>query len=348
MAYIKKEYEQPAAYQSAYSDTINNLVGKVANGEKFTYDPATDAAYQAYAKEYGRLGQQANENTMSNVALNTGGLVNSYAVTAGQQAQNDYNQQLTAKIPELEQVAYERYNADRSYNLDSLNAMSNLEAQALNQYNTDRSYNRDVYESDRNFDYDNYTNQRDFDYQAGRDKVSDQQWQKSYNLDVSTEKFNEKYQTDNAKYQKMLDSWTTLGYATKSVAKYFGVKKGTKTSDQNYRNATLVASSSKKASTSTKSSGRSGGSGKSSGGTKSSNNNGGGNTKTKSTWTASGDSRIKAGWLTKGQRANLKDAGSKDKFNQLYKKYKAIYNKNSDVKDDIANKYILADLKKHK
>jgi hypothetical protein len=97
------------AYESAYSTEISNLIDKVTNREAFEYDPANDAAYKSLAKEYGRLGDEVRTNTLADVAMNTGGLASSWAVTAANQAQNQYNQALTDKIPALMEAAYGRY-----------------------------------------------------------------------------------------------------------------------------------------------------------------------------------------------------------------------------------------------
>lgn len=253
------------AYESAYSATIDDLVNKAVNREEFSYDPATDQAYQAYAKEYGRLGDQARENTLGDVAGNTGGLVSSYAVTAAQQAQNQYNQALTDKIPALMEAAYARYNDDFNGKLSLIGTLQGLDDSAYGRFSDQRDYDRSVFESDRNYDYQvgrdqvadsqwqqqfDYTKERDqvadkqwqdtFDYQKDRDKVSDSQWKKEYDLSVRAQEYEEKYNDEQAKYQKMLNSWQTLGYATDAVAKYFGVPKGTQTSDYKFSAAQLA------------------------------------------------------------------------------------------------------------
>ncbi|WP_251616093.1 hypothetical protein [Senimuribacter intestinalis] len=272
MAYEKKEYQESGAYQSAYQDTISGLVNKVASGEKFNYNPMTDQAYQAYASQYKRLGDAARQNTLSDVAINTGGLASSYATSAAAQAQNEYNQALTDKIPELEALAYEKYNNERNYNLNALGALQALDDSAYGRWSNDRDYNRSKYEYDQNFDFQNYVDDRNFGYQQERDKVADAQFDKTYDLDVKNYKlnkqaqeFNQKMQKDEFKYKKMLDTWNTYGYATSEVAKYFGVKKGTATSDQKYKDADLAyryaALNASKSSGSGGGSGGSGGSG---------------------------------------------------------------------------------------
>lgn len=253
------------AYESVYSNTIDDLVNKAINREEFNYNPATDQAYQAYAKEYGRLGSQARENTLGDVAGNTGGLVSSYATTAAQQAQNQYNQALTDKIPALMEAAYARYSDDFNNNLNLIGMLQGLDDAEYGRFSDQRDYERNVFESDRNYNYQmgrdaiadsqwqkqfDYNAERDqiadqqwqdsFDYQKDRDQVADSQWQKEYDLSVRAQKYEEKYRDEQAKYQKMLNSWQTLGYASASVAKYFGVPKGTQTSDYKFSAAQLA------------------------------------------------------------------------------------------------------------
>ena len=264
------------AYESAYAGTIDELVNKAVNREAFSYDPATDQAYQAYAKEYGRLGEQARQDTLGDVANNTGGLVSSYATTAAAQAQNQYNQALTDKIPELMQAAYARYNDDFNNNLNMIGVLQGLDNDEYGRFSDQRDYDRGVFVSDRNynyqvgrdavadaqwqsqfdyqkdrdavadqqwqaeFDWTKETDQRDFDYQAGRDQVADSQWQAEYDLDVRAQEYYEKVTDDQNQYEKMLTNWNTLGYATKEVAKYFGVPEGTQTSDYKFAAANLA------------------------------------------------------------------------------------------------------------
>lgn len=130
----------PGEYKSTISPTIDSLVNRVANRQEFTYDPETDAAFKAYEKKYTRLGNNAREDTLADVATNTGGLASSYAVSAAAQAQNDYNQQLTDLIPQLMQAAYERYDADRNYDLGAISSLQSVDDSRFNQFDANRSY----------------------------------------------------------------------------------------------------------------------------------------------------------------------------------------------------------------
>lgn len=204
-------------YKSAYSSMIDELVNKAINRQPFQYDPATDPAYQAYARQYLRLGDEAGRDTLADVASQTGGIASSYAVTASQQARNAYNQALTDKIPSLMETAYNRYRNDYNDNLAGIGTLQGLDDSLYNRFANDRQYRRGVYESDR--DYDRGVLESDRDFNEGV-----RQYNQNYALDKQAQE-----------YERMLNSWTTLGYATKEVAKYFGVPEGTKTDDSKYR-----------------------------------------------------------------------------------------------------------------
>jgi len=172
-------------FKSAYSEQIAALVQKAQdNTANFKYDPMTDVSYQALAKEYARLGDRANENTLANQAALTGGRASSYAVSAAAQAQNQYNQALTDKIPELERLAYDRFNADRNYGLNLLGTMKSLD---------DSAYSR-------------FTDQRNFDYQQGRDNVADSHWDKTFDYQKLRDSVADSHWDKNFDYQKQRDN----------------------------------------------------------------------------------------------------------------------------------------------
>lgn len=190
-------------FKSAYSEQIAALVQKAQdNTANFKYDPMTDASYQALAKEYARLGDRANENTIANQAALTGGRASSYAVSAAAQAQNQYNQALTDKIPELERLAYDRFNADRNYGLNLLGTMKSLDDSAFNRFTDQRNFN---YQQGR----DNVTDQhwdKTFDYQKLRDSVADSHWDKNFDYQKQRDNVSDSHWERNFNYQQGRDS----------------------------------------------------------------------------------------------------------------------------------------------
>lgn len=196
MATTKPAYEQPAEYISQYQGQMDAALDKVTNREAFTYDPLKDVSYQNLAKIYQEQGEQAAKNTMGDAAALNGGFGSSYAMTASQQARNDYNQMLASQIPALKEAAYNQYLGEQNLNLSSLDALRAADDTAYGRYRDSVSDNQyqygidyDAYRDDvadsqwqKSYDRSVYESDRDYDYQKERDKVADSQWAKEYAL----------------------------------------------------------------------------------------------------------------------------------------------------------------------
>ena len=202
-----------SGYQSPYSKQMGELTNKVVNREAFSFDPNTDQSYQALAQQYGRLGDRARQDTMADVSGNTGGMVSSWAVTAGQNAQNDYNQQLVGQIPSLLDAAYSRYQGEFNMNNSALSQLQSLDDSKYGRFADNRDYSRGVYESDRGYNRDKYESDRDYTYGVSRDKVADSQWGQEFNYGKSRDKVGDSQwqkefglETDQFNWQKKKSS----------------------------------------------------------------------------------------------------------------------------------------------
>lgn len=176
---------QIGTYESKYGDQLDSSLNTITN---WKYDPMQDASYQALAKVYGKRGNEAAKNTLADAASLNGGYGTSYAVSAAQQARNQYNQELAALIPDLEQNAFNK--AQITYN-----ALRDAD-------DTDYGRFRDT-EGDRQWQWSQ-------NYNAYRDKVGDEQWLYSQNY--------QKYQDALSQYQWALDYNNAL-YAQNAAAK---------------------------------------------------------------------------------------------------------------------------------
>lgn len=204
-------FEDAPTYTDNYSGKITDMMGQIENRDPFSYDAAADPLYQQYQTQYNREGNRAMNDTLAAAAANAGGM-NSYAMTAAQQANDYWNAQLTDKIPELQQLAYEMYLQDFDQDVDQLNLYRSLGETEYNRWRdsmsdwrADRSeaygkyldnidmqvrdlgllqdmdqtqYNRyrdtmDDWRDDRNFAYGQY-----------RDEVGDYQWQTDFDYGV--------------------------------------------------------------------------------------------------------------------------------------------------------------------
>lgn len=122
------------AYTSAWKSQLDETVKKILNREKFSYDLNADALYRQYKDRYTAAGKAAMEDTLGKAASLTGGYANSYAQTAGQQAYGDYLQQLADKVPQLQQAALERYNAEGSRLQSSASLLMQQESADYSRY----------------------------------------------------------------------------------------------------------------------------------------------------------------------------------------------------------------------
>lgn len=174
----------PAGVDPTYWAAVQAAMDKINNREKFSYDLNGDVLYQQYKDKYVQQGKMAMQDTMGQAAALTGGYGNSNAIAAGNQAYQASLSNLNDIIPELQQMAYDRYNQEGQ---DLLNQYSMAKGvydtkygeytDALNQYNTDRSYLQSVYDTLYGRDYTVWNDNRNFDYGAYRDTISDEQWQ---------------------------------------------------------------------------------------------------------------------------------------------------------------------------
>lgn len=159
------EYTQ---YTSKYTDQIDSLLEGILNRDKFSYDPASDPSYQAYSEMYRNLGNQARQQAMGDAAAMTGGQLNSYALVAGQQAQDRYNAQMSDAIPQLQQLAYQMYLGDLDQQRADLSTVMGLD---------DMEYGRHQDAYDRQFQ------QWQANYGVDRDIVSDYRYEEETNYD---------------------------------------------------------------------------------------------------------------------------------------------------------------------
>lgn len=198
---------KPLDYQSKYGSLAEEAANAWANRDKFTYDLNGDALYQQYKDKYIQQGRMAMQDTIGQASAMTGGYGNSYAATAGNQAYQASLQNLNDIVPQLYQMAYDQYNQEGQDMLNRYNLYNDMENQEYsryrdtvsdwtsqrdylaNAYNNERTYDRSVYDSDKNFAYGTWSDDRNYAYQVERDRIADEQWQKTF--DESVRQYNE-------------------------------------------------------------------------------------------------------------------------------------------------------------
>ena len=182
MADEKKKTE----YQSQWQEKIKDITGRILGRETFSYDLNGDALYQQYKDRYMNQGRQAMLDTMGQAQSMTGGYGNSYAQSAGQQTYQGYLQGLSDRVPELYQIALDKYTREGENLRSNLSLMLQQEGVDYGRYRDDVA--------DRQW-------QDTFDYGKQRDEIADRQWQQ--NFDNSKQ---------NNAYTKLLALMTGYGY----------------------------------------------------------------------------------------------------------------------------------------
>ena len=206
LAQLQQAQGQKPTYQGTYDQQIRDMYEKIAGREKFSYDLNGDVLYQQYKNQYAQQGQMAMMDTMGQAAALTGGYGSSYGQSVGQQAYQGYLQQLNDVIPELYGMALDQYNAEGDRMVQQFGMLGDMadteygryqddlaqywQSLAFQQQQADDAYTRGfnewqtAYQNQYQAGRDQVSDQQwqqAFDYQQGRDQVADQQWQKEFN-----------------------------------------------------------------------------------------------------------------------------------------------------------------------
>lgn len=197
-----------------YGQSLKDQMDKINNREKFTYDLNGDALYQQYKDQYMTQGRLASADAIGQASAMTGGYGNSYAATVGNQAYQGYLQKLNDVVPELYNMAYNRYQQEGQDMKDMYTMLQSAydteygeHRDKVSDYNTTLARLQDAYYNEKNFDYNKfsadrdyyntaYNNERTYDYGQYSDaynrafgeyqqKTAESQWQQEYNLQKS-------------------------------------------------------------------------------------------------------------------------------------------------------------------
>jgi hypothetical protein len=177
----QQQANKPGNYTPIWQDEADAYLSQYENRGHFAYDVTKDALYNQYKDIYVNQGQLASMDVMGQAAAMTGGYGNSYVQSVGQQAYNQYLSQLNAVVPELHQMAHDRYTQDGQQLLNMYDLYLNRENQeyAKHQDSLDRWY-KEVARLQSDYD-----SQYAKEYAKYRDDVADQKWLKSFNRSSS-------------------------------------------------------------------------------------------------------------------------------------------------------------------
>ena len=134
-------------YAGTYENQLADIYDKIQNRQPFQYDVNADPLYQQYKDQYVQGGKLAMKDTMGQAAALTGGYGSSYGQQVGQQSYNAYLQDLTAKIPELYNMAYGMYQDKGNELQNQYSMLGQMRDTEYNQYRdqlSDYNYNQEL------------------------------------------------------------------------------------------------------------------------------------------------------------------------------------------------------------
>lgn len=180
------EKNAPEKYSSKYSEEIDGILNDILNREKFSYNLNADPLYEQYREIYTQNGKKAMMDTVGEATALTGGYGNSYAVTAGSQAYQEYLNDLNGVALDLRDRAYEQYGDEGDKLFDDVTLLRSLDGDDYEKYldeleryykdgeyllekltsMTDAEYEQflaevDAWESDRDYAFKEYTDALD-------------------------------------------------------------------------------------------------------------------------------------------------------------------------------------------
>ena len=223
---------EPGEYTSQWQTQLDDVINKILNREKFSYDLNGDALYQQYKDKYIQQGKMAMGDVIGQASAMTGGYGNSYAQSVGQQQYQASLENLNDIVPELYQMAYDKYNQEGQDLYNQYSLLGTQEEQDYGRYRdtvsdwkTDRGYLTDRADSERTFDYgtqydewsSGYTTNRDAiedAYQKERDEIEDEKWNAEFGL--AEEKWRTENKESNAK--TYYETGGKVGYDNGSVS----------------------------------------------------------------------------------------------------------------------------------
>lgn len=186
------EQNKPGDYESQYGAQIDELLSEILNREDFSYNLGADPLYEQYRDIYTGNGKKAMMDTVGQASALTGGYSNSYAVTAGSQAYQEYLNELNGVALDLRDRAYEEYLNEGDKLVEDITILRSLDGDdyekylgMLEQYYSDGSYllEKLVSMSDAEFEsflaeVDAWENDRDYAFKQYQDKLDRQEFEK--------------------------------------------------------------------------------------------------------------------------------------------------------------------------
>ena len=202
-AYLSSQLQKIQSGKTSYSDDVQNMMDKILNREKFTYDVDTDPLFQQALASAMNSGKQAMQDTIGQASALTGGYGSTYATSAGNQAYNSFIEDAYDNIAEYYQMAWNQYQAEGDEMYRQLGMFTDAD---------DREYNRNVTAYDATYQHRN--RMYDEQYNMYRDDKNDAFAMANLQITEHGQKVSDAYNLYNATsnqadklYEREYNSW---------------------------------------------------------------------------------------------------------------------------------------------
>ena len=110
--WLSNQLQKIQSGKTSYSDDVRNMMDKILNREKFSYDVDKDPLFQQALASAMNSGKTAMQDTIGQASALTGGYGSTYATSVGNQAYNSYIEDAYDNLPEYYQMARESYHME--------------------------------------------------------------------------------------------------------------------------------------------------------------------------------------------------------------------------------------------
>ena len=231
-AWLSNQLEKIQSGKTSYSDQVRDMMDKIMNREKFSYDVDTDPLFQQALASAMSSGKQAMQDTIGQASALTGGYGSTYATTAGNQAYNSFIEDAYDNLPEYYQMALNAYQAEGEEMYRQFGVVSELD---------DKEYNRNITAYDATYQHRNQMYNEA--YTQYRDTKNDAYNMANLQLNEHGQRVNDAYNLYNATssqadklYEREYNSWAdSINNAWKEIELYNGDAWANKNFDEGVR-----------------------------------------------------------------------------------------------------------------
>ncbi|MBE7053472.1 MAG: hypothetical protein E7391_04265 [Ruminococcaceae bacterium] len=144
--YLASQLQKIQSGRTSYSDQVRDMMDKIMNREKFSYDVDNDPLFQQALASATNSGKQAMQDTIGQASALTGGYGSTYATSAGNQAYNSFIEDAYDNLPQYYQMALDAYQMEGEEMYRQFGVVSEMD---------DKEFNRNVAAYDATYQHRN-------------------------------------------------------------------------------------------------------------------------------------------------------------------------------------------------